>query len=66
MSALKPSLLRMFTAHEAVGARWVGGAEMKKHRKVRSLVTWSKVERSVFVFVATCESTHATHTDALA
>ena len=30
MSALKPSLLRLLTAHDTVGARQVGGAEIKK------------------------------------
>ena len=52
MSALKPSLLRMFTADDAVGARQVGGTEMKKHRKVSGMVTGSKAKRSVAVFVA--------------
>ena len=55
----------MFTAHDAVGARQVGGAEMKKHRKVSGLVTVSKAERSVIVFVAAVYP-HATHMNALA
>ena len=42
----------MFIAHDTVGARQVGGAEMKKHRKVSGLVTWSEAKRSVVVFVA--------------
>ena len=52
MPALKPSLLCMFTAHGTVGPRQVGGAEVKKHRKVSRMVTGSKAKRSVDVFVA--------------
>ena len=52
MSAFNPSLLRTFTAHDAVGVRQVGGAEMKKHRKVSGLVTGSKAKRSVIILVA--------------
>ena len=52
MSALKPSLLRLLTAHEAVRARKVGGAEMEKHRKVSGLVTGSTAKCSVIEFVA--------------
>ena len=52
MSALKPSLLRMLTAHDAVGARQVGGAKVQKHKKVSRLVTGSRAKFSVIVFVA--------------
>ena len=52
VSALKPSLLRLLTAHDAVGARQVGGTEMEENRKVSGLVTWSKAKCSVVVFVA--------------
>ena len=46
------SLLCLLTTHDAAGSGQIGGAEMKKHREVSSLVTWSKAERSVMVFVA--------------
>ena len=63
MSALRP-LLRMFTAHDAVGAREVG-AEMKKYKKVSGLVTGAKAKRSVVVFdAAVC--IHTRLMDALA
>ena len=52
MSALKPFLLRMIIAHDAAGARQVGGAEMKIHRKVSVLVTWSEAKRSIVKLVA--------------
>ena len=52
MPAFHSSLLCMFAAHDAVGARQVGGAEMKKHRKVSGLVTGSKGKRSVVKLVA--------------
>ena len=42
----------MSAFHSSVGAKQVGGAEMKKHRKVSDLVTGSKGKRSVVVFVA--------------
>ena len=45
MSALNPSLLRLLTTHDAVGARKVGGAEMKEHRKVSGLISGSKAKR---------------------
>ena len=50
--ALKPSLLRMFTAHDAVGAPQVGGVEMEKHKRVSGLVTGSRAQCGVIVFVA--------------
>ena len=52
MSALKPSLLRLLTAHDAAGSRQIGGAEMEEHKKVSGLVTGSKAMRSVVVCVA--------------
>ena len=52
MSALKPSLLCLLTAHEAAGARLVGGAKVEKHRKVSGLITRSEAERSIVKLVA--------------
>ena len=52
MSALKPSLLRMFTADDTVGVKLVSGTEMWEHRKVSGLVTMSKAERSVVKLIA--------------
>ena len=59
LSALKPSLLRLLTAHDAAGSRQIGGAEMEKHKKVSGLISDCQ----------TCSShvnPHATHTGAKA
>ena len=42
MSALKPSLLRLLTAHDAAGSRQIGGAEMEEHKKVSGLISGPK------------------------
>ena len=52
MFAVKHSLLRLFTARDAVGTRQVGGAEMEENRKVRCLVTGSKAKLGVVVLAA--------------
>ena len=38
MSALNPSLLRMFTARDAVGTKHIGGAEVEKHKNVANFL----------------------------
>ena len=42
----------MFTAHDAVRARQVGGAEIVEHRKVSCWVTGSQAKRGVIVLKA--------------
>ena len=52
MLAFHPSLLCMFAAHEAFGARQVSGTEMQEHRKVSGLITRSEAQRCVVKLVA--------------
>ena len=50
MPALKPSLLRLLTAHDAAPGRV--GAEMEEHKKVSGLISGSKAKRCIVNLVA--------------
>ena len=52
VSALKLSLLRLFTTHDAAGSRQIGGTEMKETRKVSSLISRFQAKRSIVKLVA--------------
>ena len=52
MLAFHSSLLCMFAAHDAVGARQVSGTEMQEHREVGGLITRSDAQRCVVKLVA--------------
>ena len=51
-AAFRSSLLCMFAAHDAGGARQIGGAEMQEHREVRGLITRSEAKRCIVKLVA--------------
>ena len=57
MLAFHSSLLCMFAAHDVVWTRQVGGAEMKKNRKMSSLVSRSQAKRSIEKLQQLCAST---------
>ena len=50
---LQAPLPSVITAGDAVGSREIGGAQMKKYRKMSSCVLWSKREICIIEFVAT-------------
>ena len=52
MPAFHSSLLCMFAAHDAVGARQIGGTKMLEHREVSRLITRSEAQRCVVKLVA--------------
>ena len=61
MPAFHSSLLCMFAAHDAVGAKQVSGAEMEKHREASGLITRAEAKRCIVKLEAARVYPHAIH-----